>query len=238
MSGEPGARFVIYGIPCDIPNKRVRTAIKRVLKAIRRNPRDWARIRRRVQRFSFCDASEDEATCGQWCVNPADAQRMGPQAGKPATWGRPDGCYLAPGVIRLTPTECRRSLDSLVATVAHECGHAAVREREVASRQRVRRDSEWASEMSADYYAFKWGFEKQIRARSPSRRVGHHGGLPGDILRLGAPPDEHYVKVDRHFYVRPIRYPQEQFEADVEREARVRGRRQGAPGAQLKSRGR
>jgi hypothetical protein len=71
---------------------------------------------------------------------------------------------------------------------------------EIERRRAVFGDSEWATEMCADWHTLRWFFEREIRRHHEKRRLGHHGALPGDIVEtrgLGR-------KADRHFYLRRL----------------------------------
>jgi len=191
----------IHGIGCTIGSARVRRAIARVLRAVRRHPRDWARLRRRVRAFRYL-ATEDDMTAGQWIGDPADELRLRPRPDDPGTWARQgqEG-HLGAGWIELSRRAARLPWPRLVALVAHECGHAVTRAREFDQRSGL--IDEWASELCADRHAFRWGFEREVRADAPHRFFGHHAALPGELIWLN---DEAFT-VDRHFYLR--RWPTE-----------------------------
>ncbi|MCC7542328.1 MAG: hypothetical protein IT379_39285 [Deltaproteobacteria bacterium] len=89
-------------------------------------------------------------------------------------------------------------LSQMVAVVAHECGHAVTRESEFTKRDGI--SSEWASELCADYHAFRWGFEKEIRAHAPFRSLAHHACLPGETISEAG----REWRVDRWFHFRPV----------------------------------
>jgi hypothetical protein len=59
-------------------------------------------------------------------------------------------------------------------------------------------NDEWAGELCADMYAFRWGFERQIRAHAPLRRLSHHAALPGETIWEEASA----YRVDRRFFAR------------------------------------
>lgn len=199
----------ILGIPCEIRSERIRRGIGRVLRAIRRHPRDWARVRRRVLAFRYIEKVPSDETVARWLIDEDEARRIGPHRGRPQTWGRAEGRWNAHGWVEIRRREARVDLSDIVATIAHECGHVATRERDFGKRDSCYTDSEWASEMSADFYAFKWGFEKELRKHNQERRLGHHGGLPGEIIAIDAIPEmdmpEQRLKVDRNFYLRRVR---------------------------------
>ena len=198
---------VIRGIPCEISSPRVCKAIGRVLESISRSQRDWARVRRRVQAFRyFAPAVETAGTLGQWVVDREEARRLGPQSSRPETWARPEGHFQATGWVSLSRRVARLPWEHLVATVAHECGHVATRESELLKRGglRLSSDDEWISELCADWHAFRWGFEKQIRAHAPRRSFAHHAVLPGEVITMDLADGPRSWRVDRHFYLRPV----------------------------------
>ena len=67
----------IDAVPCDIPDRRVRLAIARVFTAIRSYPRDWSRLRRRLQAIEYFEVgSATDATLGEWIVDRDEAVRL------------------------------------------------------------------------------------------------------------------------------------------------------------------
>jgi hypothetical protein len=108
---------------------------------------------------------------------------------------------LAAGFVLSRPLTARLSADRLVAFIAHECGHAVTRMRDFHVRDNGL-FAEWARESCADRLAFRWGFEREIRADAPTRALGHHGALPGQVVWVR----DKAFRLDRHFIIRP--YPQ------------------------------
>ena len=187
----------------------MRRAIATVLGAISRNPRDWARLKARVSGFAYLNREdEDGRTLGKWEPDRKEVVRLSPQPDDPATWGRPDPYYVAPGNVRLSRRAPRLGARDLAAVVAHECGHAVTREAEFEKRESCG-DAEWASELCADWHAFKWGFEAEIRHQARRRSIAHHAVLPGETLSQEWEEDgvvvSHVYKVDRNFYLRLVR---------------------------------
>jgi hypothetical protein len=82
------------------------------------------------------------------------------------------------GVVRLVP-------DAVVPTVAHELGHVMATKQDLLERYAPDvtevdgRTGWWNSESTADYHAFRWGFEEQIRAHH-LKRNDEYPPLPGD----------------------------------------------------------
>lgn len=94
----------------------------------------------------------------------------------------------------------------LLATIAHELGHAATTQGDFEKRDNaLGGDAQWASESCADYYAYRWGFGRQVRRSQQTRRLGHHGGLPGQVIEIGGPNGTTLrYRVTRHFYYRRV----------------------------------
>ena len=197
------ARTPIEGIPVDIANPEVRRGIRTVLTTISRFPRDWGRIRRRVREIRYFAPEDDQPdTLGQWVVDEEELRRLSHQQSAPGTWGRPAGQIPAYGRIMLTRRPIRHT-EHLVAIVAHECGHAATRERDFQKRDGY--SGEWASELCADFYAFKWGFEAELRKAFTRRPLNHYCGFPGETLEVGHGDDVQRFRVDKRFYLRELR---------------------------------
>jgi hypothetical protein len=167
-------RRTIDGIPCTIRSRKVEAAIRTVFAAIQRHPRDWNRLRTRLLGIDWLPREEGrDGTMGEWVAD-ADFDYPGTEEH-----------FRTRGEIWLSRTLARYPLDRVIATVAHECGHVATRWRDFDARERVSGDSEWSSELCADMYAFRWGFEQQIRADGPHRALGHHCAPPGEVLGAG-----------------------------------------------------
>jgi len=186
-------------IPCEIRSERVRRAISEVFAAIQRHPRDWARLCRRVQQIGWLPETDD-TTVGQWCVDREHVVQLCTETEQnPRLWPRQGTeTFLARGWIGLARRAARLPADHLRAIVAHECGHSVTRARDVEVRARRSPVEGWASELSADMYAFRWGFEREVRAQQPSRPPAHHAVLPGEIIW----DDNTAYRVDRRFFLR------------------------------------
>ncbi len=166
---------LIHEIPCDLKSSKVCSAFKRVLNRIKRNfPKDYERIKSRLRKFTPLKESEMvDGTQGHWVSVPVGE----------ATWytnrkffGDPDN---DPGEIRFPDFYSK----NLIANIAHELGHVCVREEDRKRRLKtITKNSEWAEEMSADYYALTWGYRKEIELSRKGRDFGHHGPLPGTIV--------------------------------------------------------
>ena len=217
----------ILGFTCTFRNQRVRTAIEQVLGQIRdRQPRDFERLQAKVMRFQWLPRDEERhGTMGMWChtcITRAVRRKAEVDALISLEPLYPAGVHpdrvalLAEDLLHGEPerrpgnVQLARSLSDapdykLHGTIAHELGHAATTHDDVAKRDRALGDSEWSSEACADYYAYRWGFGKQIRRCSKVRKFGHHGGLPGDTVHIQM-PDGKLVphRVTRHFYYRAL----------------------------------
>jgi len=182
----------------------VQRAVAEVSAAIqRRRPRDWARLCCRVQRISWLP-EEDGSTLGQWFVDREHITQLRVQRKQKPGFGADDESderaeFLARGWIGISLRLTELPPNVLVAEVAHEFGHAVTRPRDVERREALLGDAEWATEMSADMYAFRWGFEQEIPAAQPFRDVGHHGALPGDVISWEGGPS---YRIDRYFIPR------------------------------------
>jgi hypothetical protein len=169
MTDKKKPAATIDGVPCTIESRRIQDAIRQVFAAIQRHPRDWARLRRRVQRVSWLPTEKERTAVGWWILDDDDVRRLNAQVtpDTPRRWWRQgEGDWFARGWIGLSrPLTARLSAEHLVALVAHECGHAVARMRDFHVRDGL--DAEWANEACADRLAFRWGFEREIRAETP-----------------------------------------------------------------------
>jgi hypothetical protein len=159
----------IHGISCRLRNAGVRRAIRLVLDRIRdRRPGDFAALQRLVREIVPVPAAklaDDPGMLGQWCPDP-DLPPWDPNL--------PDPDHLRPTcVVMLLDKEH----EHLVATVAHEFGHACSTDED--RRRRGGPDEEWATELTADWYACRWGFGREIARQRPTLRWIHHLGGPG-----------------------------------------------------------
>ncbi|MBU1702327.1 MAG: hypothetical protein KJ831_19475 [Candidatus Eisenbacteria bacterium] len=192
----------ILGVATDITSPRLRRAITRVFRAIQKHPKDWARLRRRVGGILLKDLIDNDPSClGMWETDPRAKELFYAEQNQnpfmPKWRSLPlDPQFHVPGLILLSSEVDRLPWPRLVALIAHECGHVVTREREFEKRDGC--SSEWASELCADRNAFRWGFEREIRAHAKHRDFTHHAVLPGEMIW------ENGIAfiVDRHFYLR------------------------------------
>ena len=181
----------VHGLACRIDNRSLRVTIGRVLAQIRqRRPSDYRRLKARLRRFRYLPQS-------------AVAQGLGGQArklGKPPV--RPKRLlslaesaefhrtveawpYLCPYEVLLPRSLASEPTWLQCATIAHELGHVALRRIDEIRRSTV--DDrwftyEWTLELVADWYAYGWGFGRDIRRHGPRRDVQHHFIAPGSEL--------------------------------------------------------
>jgi hypothetical protein len=141
-----------------------------------RAPKDLARLRGRVRRFAPLPRSERR-------------RRI------PGRFFQHSHDFESPGVVQIDASN-----PALVALVAHELGHACTREEQF-DRRTPDNDEEWASEMCADYYAYKWGFGRAIAARRRRRELAHHGPTPRQEFTLESGEDVARYRVTRRFYI-------------------------------------
>ena len=176
--------------PCSIAAPELCEKIEDVLRAVRLFPRDYVRLVARVVRFgTLTRAERTDGTQGWWKRLPA-RKVLHPVYGE--VWEDDD---QRSGVITLAPDVDR-------GTVAHELGHAAATEDDLARRHAP--DDEWASELAADYYAYKWGFGRDVASHRHTRRFAHHCAGPGQLISLG----DQWFRVSRRFVMHPTDAPE------------------------------
>lgn len=162
----------------------MRQSIQIILDEIRESfPCDFQRIHQRVEGFEPLRRTAD-GTEGEWVASKGGAIMYD---------------FESSGVIRLL-----EKLDSPVAVIAHELGHVCTREEDFTRRDGF--DSAWASELCADYYAYKWGFGRAIARHRPFRDLSHHGPAPNQVFTIedSHAGRVHRYRVTRHFYIRPL----------------------------------
>ena len=158
---------------------------KTLARIFKRNPSDFRRLKNMVRAIIPFEDPED-GDLGQYC--PASANFEDPQT---YGYGQDD----TPCVIKLLDS---LSTNSIPGVLAHELGHAATTEND-----RIRRGAtsdEWRSELAADWYAYKWGFGREIAKQRKSRDWVHHGPKPGAIYEESFGDGRIFVrKVSRNF---------------------------------------
>jgi len=151
----------IFGIPCTLSDPEMREGVRKVLVQIRnRNPKDFERLHKRILGFRTRKDIGD-GTLAEW---------VGPLG--------PDQCWVYehenPGYVEITEG---LSVERHVDVIAHELGHVATREEDLERRGPA--SDERRSELAADWYAYKWGFGKDIGKHRKTRDGLHHGPAPG-----------------------------------------------------------
>lgn len=193
-------------IACEICSEPVQRALAEVSAAIQaRRPRDWRRLCHRVQRISWLP-EDDGSTLGEWFLDREYVAQLRVERKQKPGFGADDESdereeFLARGWIGLSPRVTQLPPNVLRAVVAHEFGHAVTRPGDIEAREVAFGDAEWATEACADMYAFRWGFEEDIRAAPAFRDVGHHGALPGEVVQWDGGPA---YRVDRYFFPRRL----------------------------------
>ena len=189
------------GIDCSIDGepalcKTITAALGQIRK---RDPRGFRRIRERVVSFRLLGPAETKGGVVRTIEQVERAPRMVehpdlPGIEDPEVQLHQDDELCVPGVLALAP-------DAGLATVAHELGHAATTVKDMERRQAP--DAEWAAELTADYYAYQWGFAQAIGRTRRWRRLSHHAVGPGQVIGLG----DRWWRVSRRFVMHPCDAP-------------------------------
>ena len=180
---------MIYDIPCYLRNAISREGVRKTLQQILdRNPKDFRRLQRLVREIQPYDDADD-GTLGIWVEDK-------PVSGDPATWDY--GYGETPGVLKIVEDS---SIEELPGLIAHELGHAATREEDLERRGAL--EDEWQSELAADWYAYKWGFGRQIARMRKTRDHMHHGPPPGSTFELPIAGMVNHYRVTRNFVAHP-----------------------------------
>ena len=184
-------KTLIHNIPCYLRDPILIEGARATLqKILDRCPKDYRRLQKLVRVILPYDDA-DEGDIGIW---EADS----PISGDPATWDY--GFGDTPGVLKVV---ANIPLEDLPGLLAHELGHAVTRYEDLGRRGAL--DDEWRSELAADWYAYKWGFGRQIaRARKTRHRL-HHGPLPGSTFEESHDGKIYYYRITRNFVGHLIR---------------------------------
>lgn len=194
----------IHGIPCRLQCPEMRAAVVAVLDRIRdRFPDDHAILLRLVDGIDPLTADEAaDGTLGWW-----KPRRFGTFPERQA-WLLDNGFdewdgTRRPGTILLLDEPHKHTL----ATVAHELGHAVTTDDDLHDRGECPSDK-WASELTADFHATRWGYAAEIAAHRPHRDWRHHCVGPGewfeDQLADGL---MHRFEVDSDYVAREVSPP-------------------------------
>ena len=161
----------IYGIQCSVSDNRLQKTIEHVLRKIRNNwPKDFARIKRRIKIIKWLP-KEDDSTLGEVISEDGDS----------CYYYYYDENKLCQILLsrKLIGLETRQQ----IAAIAHELGHAATTDTAFEKRQAPR--DEWGSELTADWFAYRWGFGREIRLQNKTRDPYHHCAAPGQTFEIG-----------------------------------------------------
>lgn len=92
--------------------------------------------------------------------------------------------------------------DRRIGVVAHELGHAATIFNDLMRRGPV--SEEWRHELTADWYAYKWGFGLEIARRRKNQDWGHHCVGPGKSIQDFIDGEVYCYKVTRNLVARLV----------------------------------
>jgi len=175
-------KTLIYGIPCSLRDPLLREGVQRTLQRIRvRFPNDFRRLKKVVKAIQPYDDADD-GTLGEWFPDKTDPNYL-------------DGVGDTPGVIKLVETRPKENLPGLL---AHELGHAATRF-EDSERRGTPTTGEWRCELAADWYAYKWGFGRDIARARKTWCWKHHGPGPGTTYEESYDGKIYHYKITRKF---------------------------------------
>lgn len=163
----------VLDIPVTVKSRQLRATIGRVLRQIKRRcPEDFARLKSRVLAIiPLPEEIADDGTRGFWNTCQFETEGF--------SWGA--SCWDA------EPSDAGEiaiweALDEGIQTgvLAHELGHACSTPADLARRRAPAH--EWASELAADWYAYRWGFGRDIACNRRHRNVVHHAVGPGQVI--------------------------------------------------------
>jgi hypothetical protein len=181
----------IDGIRCTVKSPDVRRAVRVVLEQIRkRAPDDFARLRKRVRGFVPLPTAAGTGAQAIW--RPAGRARAGRRLDPNAT-----------GTIKISET-----CTAAVAIVAHQLGHACTRREDFDPRcASAGGDAAVADELCADYYAYRWGFGRDVSKARRDGHMAHHAPPPQSEFALGPFPDGHLrrYRVTSEFFIEFVR---------------------------------
>lgn len=208
---------MIYGMKCTFSHEGLRKTIRQVLKHIKdRKPQDFERLRGRIRQFKYL-SKEEERRGVVGCVITL------------GNTGLPSLQYLHLDIddkdinddkscdVLLTRRLQNEQIWYQRATITHELGHVATRKEDI--QRRGTEELEWALELTADWYAYRWGFGQDIRRVLPLRDEMHHLCGPGSLFAEA----NLVIKISRNHVVNEasieeaVKYV-EQLEADLQSE--------------------
>ncbi len=170
----------IKGIPCTLKSPVAVRLVKKFLAEIAKNhPRDFQKIQSKTTLIKRVPKKEiDIGTRGQ--VVEVDAE-----VSSEASWAGVFDDNQVEDVFKKVIVfidETVKDSESMFVTIAHEFGHVCTTKKDLARRKAP--SDEWASEATADWYVYKWGYgniARKMNARYP-RHLSHHGAMPGETL--------------------------------------------------------
>jgi len=178
-------KTLVHNIPCFLCDPILREGVQKTLQQILdRCPKDFRRLQRLVRAIQPYDDA-DEGDQGIWIED-------SPIRKDPATWHY--GFGDTPGVLKLVEN---LPIEDLPGLFAHELGHAATRPEDLERRGAL--DDEWQSELAADWYAYKWGFGRQIARQRKTRVWQHHGPPPGSTFEESIDGIVYHYRITRNF---------------------------------------
>jgi hypothetical protein len=181
----------VCGIPCRLRNAISRRTVAKVLRQIKRRcPKDFARLKSRVRMIRPLRQKIADGTCGEW-IGRTFEQAYG---GNPFDFSdniRLQWVECESGVLELL--ESGQTEAQIMATAAHELGHACSMNEDIERRRAP--DDEWGSEAAAEWYGYKWGFGRLLAAARKTYRLSHHGPGPRQTVET----DGRAFKLSRNF---------------------------------------
>ena len=172
----------IKGIPCTLKSPVAVRLVKKFLAEIAKNhPRDFQKIQSKTTLIKRVPKKEiDLGTMGQ--VVEVDAE-VSSEAFFAGAFDDNQVEDVFKKVIVFIDETVKDS-ESMFVTIAHEFGHVCTTEKDLARRKAP--SDEWASEATADWYVYKWGFGSISRKRNVKypRHLWHHGAMPGQTLEV------------------------------------------------------
>ena len=170
----------IKGIPCTLKSPVAVRLVKKFLGEIAKNhPKDFQKIQSKTTLIKRVPKKEiDLGTTGQ-------VIRVNEEASSEAFWaGVFDDNQVEGGFEKVIVfiDETVKDSESMFITIAHEFGHVCTTEKDLARRKAP--SDEWASEATADWYVYKWGYgniSRKIHMKYP-RDLRHHGAMLGQTF--------------------------------------------------------
>ena len=172
----------IKGIPCALKSPVAVRLVKKFLAEIAKNhPKDFQKIQSKTTLIKRVPKKEiDIGTRGQ-------VVRVDEEVSSEAFFARAFDDNQVEGVFEKVIVfidESVKDSESMFFTIAHEFGHVCTTEKDLARRKAP--SDEWASEATADWYVYKWGYgniSRKTNGKYP-RHLWHHGAMPGQTLEV------------------------------------------------------